>query len=84
MKIPYTNPIDEKSGNTHKLLASLSPEELREYISWYRWRQEHESFPDKPQNVYQSKTYFLYRTNQWVYDAQKMLDKNQTIGSEVD
>jgi len=81
MKNPYLNPIDEKSGNTYKLLASLNPKDLQEYISWYRWRQEHESFSDKPQNVYQSKAYFMYRTNQFVYDAQKLLDTNQAIES---
>jgi hypothetical protein len=81
MKNPYSNPIGEKSGNTYKLLASLTPEKIREYISWYRWRQEHELFPEKPQNVYQSKAYFMYRTNQSIYDAQKMLDKNQGIDS---
>ena len=83
MKNPYTNPIGEKSGNTYKLLASLTPEEIREYISWYRWRQEHELFPEKPQNVFQSKAYFMYRTNQFVYDAQKVLDKNQPVDIEV-
>ena len=84
MKNPYSNPLNGKSGYTHKLLASLTQKEIREYVAYYRWRQEHESFPDRPQNVYQSKAYFMYRTNQWVYDAHKMLDKNQTIGSEVD
>jgi hypothetical protein len=79
MKNPYLNPIDGKSGFTHKQLASLTPEELLGYIAWYRWRQEHESFPDKPRNVYQSKAYFMYRTNQFVYDAQKLLVKNQAI-----
>ena len=81
MENPYLNPLDGKTGYTHKLLASLTPEEIREYIAWYRWRQEQDSFPEKPKNVYQSKAYFMYRTNQFVYDAQKMLDKNQAIDS---
>jgi hypothetical protein len=74
---PYKNPLDKKTGFTNKLLTSLTQEELQEYISWYRWRQANETFPKESRNVYRSGAYFMYRTNQFIYDAQKlqMLDK---------
>ena len=81
MKNPYSNPLDGKSGYTHKLLAELTPEEIKQYVLHYRWEQANRSFPDNPKSVYKSKSYFMYRTNQWVYDAQKILDKNQAIDS---
>lgn len=73
MKNPYTNPLEELSGNTLDLLRALTPQELQQYIAWYQWRRANESFPDKPKNVYQSESYFMYRTNQFIYDAQKLL-----------
>ena len=81
MKNPYSNPLDGKSGYTHKQLALLTPKEIREYVTYYRWEQANRSFSDNPKSVYKSKSYFMYRTNQFVYDAQKMLDKNQAIDS---
>ncbi len=77
MMNPYKNPLDKKTGFTNKLLTSLTQEELQEYISWYRWRQANETFPKESRNVYRSGAYFMYRTNQFIYDAQKlqMLDK---------
>ena len=77
MMNPYKNPLDEKSGFTNKLLTSLTREELQEYISWYRWRQANEIFPNKSRSVYKSSAYFMYRTNQFIYDAQKLLKKSQ-------
>jgi hypothetical protein len=74
---PHKNPLDKKSGDTTTLLASLTREELQECVAWYRWRQANESFPDKAQNVYKSSGYFMYRTNQFIYDAQKLLKKSQ-------
>jgi hypothetical protein len=73
MKNPYTNPLDGRAGNTLELLKSLNPEGLQQYVAWYQWRRVHESFPDKPTNMYQSKSYFLFRTSQFIYDAQKLL-----------
>ena len=77
MTNPYKNPLDEKTGFTNKLLTSLTQEELQEYISWYRWRQANETFPNKSRNVYKSSAYFMYRTNQFIYDAQKLLNQSQ-------
>ena len=77
MMNPYTNPLDKKTGLTNTLLASLTQEELQEYISWYRWRQANETFPNKSRSVYKSSAYFMYRTNQFIYDAQKLLKKSQ-------
>jgi hypothetical protein len=73
MKNPYTNPLDGRSGNTPELLKSLNSEELQQYVAWYQWRRANESFPDKPKNMYQSKSYFTYRTSQFIHDAQKLL-----------
>ena len=64
MQNPYPNPLDDKTGFMHELLDALSPEELRQYIAHYQWRQAHEVFPEKPRSMYQSKAYFLLRTNQ--------------------
>ena len=83
MKNPYSNPLDGKSGYTYKQLASLTPKEIREYVTYYRWEQANRSFPNNPKSVYESKSYFMYRTNQFIYDAQKVLDKNQPEDVEV-
>lgn len=86
MQNPYPDPLAGRSGYTHELLASLTPEELKQYIANYRWSQAHASFPDKPASVYLSKAYYMYRTNQFVYDAQKVLAKNnkkKLDGTEV-
>ena len=79
MMNPYKNPLDKKTGFTNKLLTSLTREELQEYISWYRWRQANETFPKESRNVYESGSYFMYRTNQFIYDAQKLLNQSQNI-----
>ena len=73
MNNPYKDPLVERSGNTLELLESLTSEELQQYIACYQWRRANESFPDKPKNMYQSKSYFLYRTSQFIYDSQKLL-----------
>lgn len=77
---PYKNPLDKKSGVTTNLLASLTREELQEYVAWYRWRQANETFSDKSRNVYKSSAYFMYRTNQFIYDAQKLLKRSEDKG----
>lgn len=82
MENPHTNPLVGKFGFTHQLLASLTAEELGQYIAWYQWRRANESFPDKPKNMYQSKSYFLYRTAQFIYDAKLELDRRVGKGSE--
>ena len=64
MQNPYPDPLDDKTGFMHELLDALSPEELHQYIAHYQWRQAHEVFPEKPRSMYQSKAYFLLRTNQ--------------------
>ena len=86
MQNPYPNPLDDKTGFMHELLDALSPEELRQYIAHYQWRQAHEVFPEKPRSMYQSKAYFLLRTNQFIHNAKLVLaehDKNKSDGSEV-
>ena len=86
MQNPYPNPLAGRSGYTHELLASLTPEEIKQYVLHYRWEQANASFPVKPKSVYKSKAYYMYRTNQWVYDAQKVLaehDKKKFDSSEV-
>ncbi len=82
MQNPYKNPLEGKSGYTQKLLESLTAEELREYIAWCKWSQDHESFPDKPKNIYQSRAYFLYRTTRFVYDAKKEIDRRDEMATE--
>ena len=86
MQNPYPDPLAGRSGYTHELLASLTPEEIKQYIASYQWSQAHASFPDKPDSVYLSKAYYMYRTNQFIYDAQKLLAKQakkKSDGSEV-
>ena len=86
MQNPYPDPLAGRSGYTHELLASLTPEEIKQYIANYQWSQANASFPEKPESVYQSKAYYLYRTNQFIYDAQKVLakhDKKKSDGTEV-
>jgi len=86
MQNPYPDPLAGRSGYTHELLASLTPEEIKQYIANYQWSQAHASFPDKPDSVYLSKAYYMYRTNQFIYDAQKLLAERGEIesdGSEV-
>ena len=86
MQNPYPDPLAGRSGYTHELLASLTPEEIKQYIANYQWSQAHASFPDKPDSVYLSKAYYMYRTNQFIYDAQKLLAKQakkKSDGSEV-
>ena len=73
MNNPYKDPLVERSGNTLELLESLTSEELQQYIACYQWRRANESFPDKPKNMYQSKSYFAYRASQFIHDAQKLL-----------
>ena len=83
MKNPYPDPLAGRSRYTHELLASLTPEEIKHYIANYQWSQTHASFPEKPDSVYQSKAYYMYRTNQFIYDAQKVLadhDKKNSDG----
>ena len=77
MKNPFENPLDGKTGNLQELLASLSPTELQLYIAHYRWRQANEQFPQKPRNPYQSASYFRYRTDQRIYEAQKLISDEQ-------
>jgi hypothetical protein len=77
MKNPYENPLDGKTGNLQELLASLTPTELQLYIAHYRWRQVNEKFPQKPRNPYQSASYFRYRTDQRIYEAQKLISDKQ-------
>ena len=86
MKNPYPDPLAGRSGYTHELLALLTPEEIKQYIANYQWSQAHALFPDKPHSVYLSKAYYMYRTNQFIYDAQKVLAEHGEIksdGSEV-
>ena len=75
MKNPYRNPLDGKTGNTQELLAELNIDELQLYIAHYRWRQANEKFPQEPRNRYQSESYFRYRTNQTIYEVQKLLSE---------
>jgi hypothetical protein len=82
MKNPYPDPLAGRSGYTHELLASLTPEELKRYIANYQWSQAHASFPEKPVSVYLSKAYYMYRTNQFIYDAQKVLAENDKKKSD--
>jgi hypothetical protein len=84
MKNPYPDPLAGRSGYSHELLASLTPEEIIQYIANYQWSQAHASFPDKPHSVYLSKAYYMYRTNQFIYDALKVLanhDKKKSDGT---
>jgi hypothetical protein len=86
MKNPYPDPLAGRSGYTHELLALLTPEEIKQYIANYQWEQANASFPEKPESVYQSKAYYMYRTNQFIYDAQKVLAERgemKSDGSEV-
>ncbi len=86
MQNPYPNPLDDKTGFMHELLDVLSPEELRQYIAHYQWRQANEEFPEKPRSMYQSKAYFLLRTNQFIHNAKLVLAERGEIksdGSEV-
>ena len=86
MQNPYPNPLDDKTGFMHELLEAMSPEELRQYIAHYQWRQAHEVFPEKPSSMYQSKAYFLLRTNQIIHNAKLVLAERGEIkldGSEV-
>ena len=86
MQNPYPNPLAGRSGYTPELLASLTPEELKRYIANYQWSQAHASFPEKPVSVYLSKAYYMYRTNQFIYNAQKVLaehDKKKSNDTEV-
>ena len=82
MKNPYSDPLVGRSGKTHELLASLTPEEIKQYIANYQWSQAHASFPEKPDSVYQSKAYYMYRTNQFIYDAQKVLAEHGEMKSD--
>ena len=86
MKNPYPDPLVGRSGYTNELLASLTPEEIKPYIANYQWSQAHASFPENLDSVYQSKAYYMYRTNQFIYDARKLLtehDKKKLDSSEV-
>jgi hypothetical protein len=78
MENPYPNPLSERSGVLNELLDSLNSEELQQYISHFQWRQAHEVFSEKPRSMYQSKAYFLLRTNQFVYDAKLVLARKST------
>ena len=82
MQNPYSNPLAGRSGCTHELLASLTPEEIKQYIANFQWSQAHASFPEKPDSVYQSKAYYMYRTNQFIYDAQKVLAEHGEMKSD--
>ena len=82
MKNPYPDPLAGRSGYTHESLASLTPAEIKQYIANYHWSQAHASFPEKPDNVYQSKAYYMYRTNQFIYDAQKVLAEHGEMKSD--
>ncbi len=86
MQNPYPNPLDDKTGFMHELLDALSPRELRQCIAHYQWRQADEVFPEKPRSMYQSKAYFLLRTNQFIHNAKLVLAEHAEIksdGSEV-
>jgi hypothetical protein len=52
MKNPYPDPLAGRSGYTHELLASLTPEELKQYIANYQWHQANASFLANPKSVY--------------------------------
>ena len=76
MRNPYPDPLAGRSGYIHELLASLTPEEIKQYIAHCRWSQANTSLLEKPDNVYQSKQYYMYRTNQHIYNAQNVLAEN--------
>ena len=78
MENPYRNPLDGKTGNTQELLAELNIDELQLYIAHYRWRQANETFSYNPKTPYRSGSYFRYRTNQWIFDAQKLIKEKQS------
>jgi hypothetical protein len=82
MKNSYPDPLVGRFGYTHELLASLTPEEIKQYIANYQWSQANESFPDKPHSVYLPKAYYMYRTNQFIYDAKKVLAEHGQIKSD--
>ena len=86
MQNPYPDPLDGKTGFMHELLDALSPDELRQYIAHYQWRQANEVLPERPRNMYQSKQYFLLRTNQFIHNAKLVLaerGETKSGGSEV-
>ena len=86
MQNPYPNPLNDKIGLTHELLDALSSEESRHYIAHFHWRQAQEVFPEKPRSMYQSKAYFLLRTNQFIHNAKLVFAEHAKIksdGSEV-
>ena len=82
MQNPYPDPLAGRSGYTHELLASLTPEEIKQYIANYQWSQAHASFPDKPDSVYLSKAYYMYRTNQFIHNAKLVLAEHVKIKSD--
>jgi hypothetical protein len=84
MNNPYKDPLAERSGNTLELLESLTPKDIKQNIAYHQWCRVNQSFPDRPKNVYQSKSYFLYRTSQFIFDAQKLLADSERHESTKD
>ena len=70
---PYANPTADRYGLTHEIHQSLTNEELVEYILHLSWRQANSTFPTRPTNPYASRGYFLYRTDNWIYQCRDIL-----------
>ena len=64
-KNPFDNPTAGKSGSTIEILQSLTSDELREYVRHLRWEQKNRK--NRGPSVYQSRAYYEYRSNNWIY-----------------
>lgn len=73
MNNPYPNPFSGRSGLTQEILASLTPKELGEVIAHYIWNQSHGVEGLTSGTGYNSREYYEFRTNRWIYAAEVLL-----------
>jgi hypothetical protein len=72
---PFHDPTTGKSGSTIEILESLTDEELETYIRYVSWEQQHRVFDNT--NMYRSRGYYAYRSNNWIGWVQEIQRKRK-------
>jgi hypothetical protein len=72
MSNPYIDPTEGKSGSTLEILEALTTPELETYIKYLLWEQQHTG--DSGSSVYQSASYYRYRSQQWIQTCREIIE----------
>jgi hypothetical protein len=72
MSNPFINPTEGKSGPTLEILEALTTPEIEAYIDYLLWEQQHRR--DSGTSVYQSASYYRYRSQQWIETCREIIE----------